>query len=417
MCLGWVTATNSCSYKGLIEHLGLDSDNFQMTSLRPVYNWSHPTKVYVDLYVTSITDVNEKAQSFETQVTIVLGWINEFTRWNASNFCGIFTTTIQKDKMWIPDITIAESIKAEFASVENPYVKMLDIGVVVLPQTVILTTACKMDLYKFPFDVQKCDLTVQSSLYSINELTVDPFSGASFMTASSKKAFQTQGEWELLSITASKSNLSTLGYVLDQLKFQITIKRRPLLYIINFISPVFCFLVLDVASFFMNSAEGEKLGFKVTLLLAISVLLLILNDTLPSTAKEVPLIGVFCSVIFILIGISILESILVDFLMAKGDQINSEALEDSTSTVPDTVKDSNSLPDPETDRSEEQLCTLERLKQILIEFQTAANPKGGARKSGCWHRAAMIINVTFITIYILTIIVFLVVVGKTWFTE
>nr|XP_055035749.1 5-hydroxytryptamine receptor 3C [Misgurnus anguillicaudatus] len=232
------------------------------------------------------------------------------------------------------------------------------------------------------------------------------------MTASSKKAFQTQGEWDLLSITVSKSNMTTFGYLLDQLKFEITIKRRPLLYIINFISPVFCFLVLDVATFFMDSAGGEKLGFKVTLLLAISVLLLILNDTLPSTANEVPLIGVFCSVIFSLIGISILESILVDFLMARGDQIHSEALEDSTSTV----TDSNTLPETAKDRSDERLTTLERLRQIL-KFRTAANPKGGAKTSGCWHRAAMIINTTFIIIYILAIIVFLSVVGKAWFTE
>ncbi|XP_073712947.1 5-hydroxytryptamine receptor 3A-like isoform X3 [Misgurnus anguillicaudatus] len=412
MCLGWVTTTDSCSYKGLIEYLGLDSDDFQMTSLRPVYNWRKPTKVYVDLFVTSITDVNEKAQSFATQITVVLGWVNDFTSWNASNFCGIQTCTIQKDKLWTPDIGIAESIATEFASMENSYVKMFSEGHVLLSETLILTTACKMDLYTFPFDAQTCTLTLQSALHSINELTINQFSDASFMTASSKKAFQTQGEWDLLSITVSKSNMTTFGYLLDQLKFEITIKRRPLLYIINFISPVFCFLVLDVATFFMDSAGGEKLGFKVTLLLAISVLLLILNDTLPSTANEVPLIGVFCSVIFSLIGISILESILVDFLMARGDQIHSEALEDSTSTV----TDSNSLPETAKDRSDERLTTLERLRQIL-KFRTAANPKGGAKTSGCWHRAAMIINTTFIIIYILAIIVFLSVVGKAWFTE
>jgi len=55
--------------------------------------------------------------------------------------------------------------------------------------------------------------------------------------------------------------------------------------------PVFYFLVLDVASFFIDSSGGEKLGFKVTLLLSISVLLLLLKDMLPSTASSIPLIG------------------------------------------------------------------------------------------------------------------------------
>ena len=64
-----------------------------------------------------------------------------------------------------------------------------------------------------------------------------------------------------------------------------------MLYAMNFILPLLYFLVLDVASFFINEARGEKLGFKVTLLLSISVLLLILQDMLPSTSAQLPHIG------------------------------------------------------------------------------------------------------------------------------
>ena len=64
-----------------------------------------------------------------------------------------------------------------------------------------------------------------------------------------------------------------------------------MLYAMNFILPLLYFLVLDVASFFISEARGEKLGFKVTLLLSISVLLLILQDMLPSTTVKLPYIG------------------------------------------------------------------------------------------------------------------------------
>ncbi len=47
---------------------------------------------------------------------------------------------------------------------------------------------------------------------------------------------------------------------------------------------------LDLASFFIPD-RGEKLCFKVTVLLGISVLLLILNDILPSKSHRCPLIG------------------------------------------------------------------------------------------------------------------------------
>ncbi|XP_065119326.1 uncharacterized protein [Paramisgurnus dabryanus] len=174
----------------------------------------------------------------------------------------------------------------------------------------------------------------------------------------------------------------------------ITIKRRPLLYIINLIFPVFGFLVLDVASFFIKASAAEKLGFKVTLLLSISVLLLILNDKLPSTASKIPLIGIYCSGIFSLIGISILETIFVNFLMTNGEEIKSEAPEEATAAATahcdiETV----------TSRIEEPICTVNTQKKASIY----------------WNRAARIIHVTFTVLYIITVIVFLSVLGKKWF--
>lgn len=60
---------------------------------------------------------------------------------------------------------------------------------------------------------------------------------------------------------------------------------------IIFIVPLFYLLVLDLASFCISEASGEKLNFKVTILLSISVLLLILKDMLPSTEERLPMIG------------------------------------------------------------------------------------------------------------------------------
>ena len=62
---------------------------------------------------------------------------------------------------------------------------------------------------------------------------------------------------------------------------QIHIQRRPQLYLLNLAMPIVLVLVLDLASFFINQTRGEKLGFKITILLSISVLLLILNVSQP----------------------------------------------------------------------------------------------------------------------------------------
>lgn len=71
-----------------------------------------------------------------------------------------------------------------------------------------------------------------------------------------------------------------------------------MLYVIIFIVPLFYLLVLDLASFCISEASGEKLNFKVTILLSISVLLLILKDMLPSTEERLPMIGEWWAVNF-----------------------------------------------------------------------------------------------------------------------
>lgn len=68
-------------------------------------------------------------------------------------------------------------------------------------------------------------------------------------------------------------------------------KRQSLLYIVNFLLPILFLLSLDVASFFISEREGEKLSFKVNVLLAVTVMQLLLNEILPSSSDQIPLIG------------------------------------------------------------------------------------------------------------------------------
>ena len=68
-------------------------------------------------------------------------------------------------------------------------------------------------------------------------------------------------------------------------------RRRSALYIANFLVPILFFFCLDLASFLISDSGGEKLSFKVTVLLAVTVMQLILNDILPSSSDRIPLIG------------------------------------------------------------------------------------------------------------------------------
>ncbi|KAG1961528.1 5-hydroxytryptamine receptor 3A-like [Pimephales promelas] len=382
------------AYNGLLQLLGLDQPD-KKTSKRPLLPWIPAVQTFVDLYVTSIIDVNEKAQSISTQISLIVAWRDEKFSWRPENYCGIDTLPFPKNVFWTPDIGILESIKTEFGTNESPYVQIQHWDLLVTSNVLALTTACKMDLFRFPFDIQKCSITLQSPTHTKKNLLIYPLNNAPSVTVDSREFFDAQGEWELLNINISRAETTNAfyNYDYDQLIYQITIKRRPLLYFTNIILPVCFFLVLDVASFFIDTSGSDKLSFKVTLLLSISVMLLILNDTLPSTADKIPLIGVYCSGIFCLIGISILETIIVNYLMAKGSESRS-AVEntDAATGCDDGVRDLQSPPDSVIDQNEMQ-------------------------RSFSWTRVARITDVTFLVLYIITIIVFLSVLGKLWVVE
>ncbi|KAA0722823.1 5-hydroxytryptamine receptor 3A [Triplophysa tibetana] len=320
----WVSADHPCNstdyaraYVALFKQLEQSNNNSLTKNMRPVDPYDGYTSVFIDLDVTTITNVNENAQSITTQVQVDTQWMNNNIQWAPYTNCNIERITTLKDWFWAPDIAILESIKTEFAGKESPYVNIGYWGYTQKTEILTLTTACSMELYKFPFDTQICNLTFKSLMYTEkNELQVYGYLKNPKNTGpQSNQSFQIPGEWQLENLTDSHFQGGNV--------FQMTIKRKPLVYVINLIFPVFCFLVLDLASFFINASQGDKLSFKVTLLLSISVLLQVLNDRLTATNNGIPLIGVYCGVVFTLIGFSILETILVNVLKARGEKAKS----------------------------------------------------------------------------------------------
>uniref|UniRef100_I3M0S0 Neurotransmitter-gated ion-channel transmembrane domain-containing protein n=1 Tax=Ictidomys tridecemlineatus TaxID=43179 RepID=I3M0S0_ICTTR len=78
-------------------------------------------------------------------------------------------------------------------------------------------------------------------------------------------------------------------------------------------------MVMDIVGFYLPPDSGERVSFKITLLLGYSVFLIIVSDTLPATAIGTPLIGVYFVVCMALLVISLAETILIVRLVHKQD--------------------------------------------------------------------------------------------------
>ncbi|XP_033851990.2 5-hydroxytryptamine receptor 3A-like [Acipenser ruthenus] len=286
--------------------------------VRPVRDWRTPTTVSIDLMIYAILSVDEKNQVLTTYIWYRQQWKDEFLVWDPKDFDDVKQISILTNNLWVPDILINEFVDVG-KSPDIPYVYVGNDGEVRNYKPIQVVTACSLDIYNFPFDVQNCSLTFTSWLHTIKDINISLLRSPEEVMFD-KSVFMNQGEWELLHILSAYSAFSIDGndhYA--EMKFSVVIRRRPLFYTVSLLLPSIFLMVMDIVGFFLPPDSGERVSFKITLLLGYSVFLIIVSDTLPATAIGTPLIGVYFVVCMALLVISLTETILIVRLVHKQD--------------------------------------------------------------------------------------------------
>ncbi|XP_063338377.1 5-hydroxytryptamine receptor 3A-like [Pelmatolapia mariae] len=305
-----------CNFQAIVRHLNLSKDSLKYTMSRPIINNSHHTNVLLEMKLYAILDMREIDQTLISYIWVYLEWTNEYIKWDPNQFCGIKDMTIPTAYLWMPDITIVEMTEKDKAS-PSPYLCVNHDGVIEYRNDQVVVSTCKLHVYKFPFDFQKCNISFKSIMYSDAEIKLQPDNSNKTVTEWSRDFMQTQYEWLFVNMSVTNRTVNEFDFNQLMVVYTITMKRRSVLYIANFLLPVFFFLVLDLASFLVSDSGGEKLGFKITVLLAVTVMQLLLNEILPSSSNRIPLIAVYCIGGFSLMLLSLLETILVMHLLDK----------------------------------------------------------------------------------------------------
>ncbi|XP_076616557.1 5-hydroxytryptamine receptor 3A-like [Chaetodon auriga] len=442
-----VNPERECSYHDVLTHLKLtkSSELFYMT--RPVKNYKRPTSVSLEVLLYAILDVIEKEQKFIPYVWTVTRWHNEYISWDPNQFCGIDNVSLPNEVLWKPDLTIEEMTEKDKAP-PSPYLTINNKGDVEVQDDQVLVSTCRMHIYKFPFDIQSCNLSFKSVTHTAKDIRLHASDNSSEATEWSREVMRTQYEWLFINMTVTANNATDLVSQ-DMIIYTITMKRRPLLYIVNFLLPVLFFLCLDLASFMISDTGGEKLSFKVTVLLAVTVLQLILNEILPSSSDRIPLIAVYCIGIFALMLLSLLETILVMNLMEKDStsQQHEADIDQSQSEDCKTQRKANScygevprwtqcaciydastgetpselLPVADEGNSSKLIEEYHPLEKISDELRGVEKTlslllscRKEEKKPGYWTRVAKKVNRVFFIFYVAVVILFLTIIFLKW---
>ncbi|CAH2324485.1 5-hydroxytryptamine receptor 3A-like [Pelobates cultripes] len=282
-----------CSFNDVLQSLSLT--NLPGPDVRPVKDWRNPTVVYIDFYLYTVIDLDTSLQILTTLLWFNMVWTDEFISWNPGNFCEINRVRILGEILWKPDLYVYEMTDYNKDSSMKLYYSITSNGLISYSAPLRIVTSCNLHIFKFPFDTQTCTLTFGPYIHSVEEIIMLPKTNSSQISQNAKEIFVSKGDWTLQNITVENQILLSDGVNYSQVIYQITIKRAPIVYIINLIIPS-CFLVfLDIASMFIPIASGERLSFKITVVLGFSVVLLILNDMIPNS-DDIPFLGIFCCV-------------------------------------------------------------------------------------------------------------------------
>ncbi|KAM9369973.1 5-hydroxytryptamine receptor 3A-like [Phaethornis superciliosus] len=268
--------------------------------------------------VYAILSVDEKNQVLTTYIWYRQHWTDEFLQWDPVRFDNLTQISLPAESIWVPDILINEFVDVG-RSPRVPYVYVSHHGEVQNLKPIQVMTACSLDIYNFPFDVQNCSLTFTSWLHHIHDINLSLWRQPDLVKFD-RSVFMNQGEWELLYVLTHFQEFrvkSSDSYA--EMKFYVVIRRRPLFYTVSLLLPSIFLMIMDIMGFYLPPNSGERVSFKITLLLGYSVFLIIVSDTLPATAVGTPLIGIYFVVCMALLVISLTETILIVRLVHNQD--------------------------------------------------------------------------------------------------
>ncbi|GAB1294174.1 5-hydroxytryptamine receptor 3B [Apodemus speciosus] len=327
--------------------------------VRPVYNWTEATTVYLDLCIHAVLDVDVQNQKLKTSVWYREVWKDEFLSWNSSLFDEIQEISLPLSALWAPDIIINELIELQLLAFEHtavcsatlvwsggnagkklallelllqktadfrvdverspdlPYVYVNSSGTIRNYKPIQVVSACSLQTYAFPFDIQNCSLTFNSILHTVEDVDLGFLRNREDIE-NDKRAFLNDSEWQLFSVSSTYRIRQSSAGDFAQIQFHgsnvpgehFTTDHIPSSCPLAFSGSIFLMLV-DLGSFYLPPNCRARIVFKTSVLVGYTVFRVNMSDEVPRSSGCTSLIGVFFTVCMALLVLSLSKSILL----------------------------------------------------------------------------------------------------------
>nr|ALR88676.1 acetylcholine receptor neuronal subunit alpha 2-like 213 [Saccoglossus kowalevskii] len=278
---------------------------------RPAINADDSIRIDFGLSLNQLVDVDEKNQMITTRVWLNQEWRDIRLTWNPANYSGVDNVIVPFGDVWYPDMVLYNSGKHEDNSyvLQTPlYTRIYYDGTISMGPPTMLISPCLIDILHFPFDEQSCHLSFGTWEYTGNETFLQPMDDHVV-----KEDYLDNVEWEVIDSKAESliESYPCCPQVFSLVTFTLVMRRKPLYYLINLTLPCAILTILTLFTFYLPADSGEKLTLGISILLTLSVLSVIVSDTLPATSTGVPLIEQYIIFSMALVMMSVIMTIVI----------------------------------------------------------------------------------------------------------
>ncbi|MBN3310212.1 ACHA3 protein, partial [Amia calva] len=276
--------------------------------IRPVENVSDPVTVEFEVSISQLVKVDEVNQIMETNLWLRHIWNDYKLKWSPVDYDGIEFIRVPSNKIWRPDIVLYNNAVGDFLVEDKTKALLKFDGTVTWVPPAIFKSSCPMDITYFPFDYQNCSMKFGSWTY--DKAKIDLVLIGSKVNL---KDFWESGEWEIIDAPGYKHDIkyNCCEEIYPDITYSFYIRRLPLFYTINLIIPCLLISFLTVLVFYLPSDCGEKVTLCISVLLSLTVFLLVITETIPSTSLVIPLIGEYLLFTMIFVTLSIVITVFV----------------------------------------------------------------------------------------------------------
>ena len=267
--------------------LSLDLKRNYNRRIRGVRDMRQSTTLHFTFDLVRIAEYDEVNGKLSLVGFFSFFWHDFRMEWDPENYNDTGNIIFEEKDVWVPLIVLG-SPQDEFQRVgdkDNFFVRYSFQGVGYWYPGDIWVTACTPDVYMYPYDTQTCEVTYVVWGYSIQEVTAKAERDKIGLGV-----YSSHGMWDLVDTSVRTDVDKDRGLTI--LSVVLVMKRISTFHLINMILPIVFVGLLNILVFLLPAQSGERVGYSITVLLAIAVFQTIASNNLPSVSK--PQVSLLC---------------------------------------------------------------------------------------------------------------------------